>query len=610
MVKRPKRQTLTRSAKKPVSKDSAKSGAGAERPVKSAVPAAAKRKARAPRRKPKEAPGTPRYLVGIGASAGGLEALRALVGSIKSAKSLSFIIVQHLAPSHRSRLVELIKAKATRKRLSDILENTPAMVTMKDPVGVYIYANERFCALVGLPRSKVLGKTDEEIFGSEFGSQIRARDFETLKTREAMAFDEKAVIEGRQYWWTSSKFPLLDSARKAQAVCTVSLDITERALRESQLEIFRRAVSSASNGIALLEKEPEGGFVVRSVSKEWLDHARIQERMVIGRGLENLLEKTAPASRREKIREFAEVIRAESSCTFNLLQEETAEGGTWDEIRSTKVEFEKDGSTFLVLMLYDITRHVRDQKMIEAQQEELARFSRYSALGEIAAGISHEINTPLNAIVTKTDMMRKMVERDQLTAASAVKAAGEIERLVRNISAIITGLKSVAGMDATTFERVNIVGLIQDTARICEYRLRRYHVDLDLHLPSNEVIVECFPVQISQILINLINNAIDAVASLAERWVRVELRSLKDRIELSVSDSGTGIDPSLAERIMTPFFTTKRKGTGIGLSLSKTIARNHHGDLVLLTNREQTCFVLTLPKKQSQRPSQGKGDIE
>jgi two-component system CheB/CheR fusion protein len=111
------------------------------------------------------------------------------------------------------------------------------------------------------------------------------------------------------------------------------------------------------------------------------------------------------------------------------------------------------------------------------------------------------------------------------------------------------------------------------------------------------VLAECVGVQIVQILINLLTNSIDAVAGRDERWIRIALVPHAERAEISVTDSGPGIDASLAEKIMTPFFTTKKsqKGTGLGLSLSRTIARRHGGDLRLAADEKHTRFQFDLP---------------
>jgi signal transduction histidine kinase len=112
--------------------------------------------------------------------------------------------------------------------------------------------------------------------------------------------------------------------------------------------------------------------------------------------------------------------------------------------------------------------------------------------------------------------------------------------------------------------------------------------------------IECRPTEISQILLNLLNNAFDAVFSLSEKWVELQVEELPDEIRIQVTDSGSGISKGIREKLMQPFFTTKEpgKGTGLGLSISNRIALKHHGKIYLDESCKNTRFVLVLPKRQ------------
>ena len=209
------------------------------------------------------------------------------------------------------------------------------------------------------------------------------------------------------------------------------------------------------------------------------------------------------------------------------------------------------------------------------------------------------MNTPLGVIVTKASILKTLAkQRDALPEAVAV--ADDITRMAKNVSEIVHGLASVASRASTSWRPPASADRAR-RGKNCEPRLHRFSADLRLDLPEREVPVECYPVQIMQVLINLLNNAADASAERRERWVAVRLRAGNTR-SLSVIDSGPGISSTVAEKIFTPFFTTKgdQDGTGIGLSLSRSIARRHNGDLMLDTESENTSFTLSLPLRQAQ----------
>lgn len=279
---------------------------------------------------------------------------------------------------------------------------------------------------------------------------------------------------------------------------------------------------------------------------------------------------------------------------------EYPEGERWLELRSQRLEFKEEAGANVVITLFDVTQRETDQRTIVHQQDELTRFSRFSALGEIAAGIAHEINTPLNVVTSKTDILKKLVQLNRLDGDKVTQVAEDIDRMAKNISSIVIGLKSLASRQSDEFEVVNVCQLIRDTIKVCEFRLHRFGVDLRLSLPDEAVMVECFPVQLSQIVINLINNSIDAICEKHDRWINLGLKESDGGIAVFVSDCGNGIPTEIAEKIMTPFFTTKdANGTGIGLSLSRTIARRHGGDLVLDQTSKNTTFRLDLPRKRA-----------
>jgi two-component system CheB/CheR fusion protein len=253
------------------------------------------------------------------------------------------------------------------------------------------------------------------------------------------------------------------------------------------------------------------------------------------------------------------------------------------------------------MMLHDVTQQVRNEKALQEQKEALSRFSRLASLGEVAAGISHEINTPLNAISTKTELLRRMVDGGRSDPERTHRLTQDIDRMVENISQVITGLKSIsrsAGRDQR--ERVFLRKLLEDTLRIVGFSTRRRGVKIHLDLQTEDIQAWCNPVQICQILINLTNNALDAVGDQPDAWVRLTVAEHGDAIVVDVVDSGSGVQPEVAEKIMTPFFTTKGPEKGTGLSLSRSIARRHGGDLELCRDTDHTTFRWTLPKRMAE----------
>ncbi|WP_437671124.1 chemotaxis protein CheB [Sorangium sp. So ce131] len=494
----------------------------------------------------------------------------------------------------------LTQSRVSKERLSAILDNTPALVTMKDSIGAYVYVNQRFCDLLGRSERDVLGRTDEELFGAKTGSALRERDFEVLKSRAPLWQEESLHVSGKLRYWLSSKFPLLDDRRNAQSVCTIALDITERVLQEQHLKVFKKVVSASNAGLAILESD-DGGYRVSFASNEFADKLGRDAPELHGLPLDELLGVLLSGAESARVAELSEAAQGRPLASFTLNLAEARGGELWVELRTATISFGGEEPSYLILLLFDVTERVRTQRIILSQQEELSRFSKLASLGEVAAGISHEINTPLNVITTKTDLLKRLAEREQLGKDRCVRIAAEIDGMVETITNVISGLRSITRMESEQVSPHNVSELIREAVRVSGFRLQQAGVQLTFDLPREELVIDCFPVQIVQIFINLINNAVDAVSSLRERWIRIEARSSDGKVVVRVIDSGKGIDPSLAERIMTPFFTTKKEehGTGLGLSLSRNIAQHHKGDLRLAVEHKNTCFELELPRKHA-----------
>jgi signal transduction histidine kinase len=234
-----------------------------------------------------------------------------------------------------------------------------------------------------------------------------------------------------------------------------------------------------------------------------------------------------------------------------------------------------------------------DEKLLHARAR-AANSARLAALGEMSGGIAHEVRNPLAAIHLAAT---QIVERPQETT-QVVQLAERISRIVMRASKIIETLRAFA-RDGTNdpFTRVPVQRILGDTIELCGKRVAEHGVELVVASISEEVVVECRPLQLSQVLMNLIVNAYDAVDSLPERWVRIDARCVDDCVEIAVTDSGTGINAAIQPRIFEPFFTTKPvdRGTGLGLSLSRTLMEAHRGTLLLDTTSPNTRFVMRLP---------------
>jgi len=264
---------------------------------------------------------------------------------------------------------------------------------------------------------------------------------------------------------------------------------------------------------------------------------------------------------------------------------------------SAKSTFSKSGKLIrLVGANWDITE-LRENEM------RLLHASKMSSLGEMSSGIAHEINNPLAIIHGKSHQIRRHLSAlSTPESAPLVKLTEDIDQTVERISKIIKGLRSFSREgEKDPFELRSVKTLVDETLAFCATRFKHHEIELKVGKIGESLTLQCRPSQIAQVLLNLLNNAYDAVQNLPDRWVAIEATDRGQFIDLLITDSGSGIPEKIRERMMDPFFTTKEvgKGTGLGLSISLGILKSHQGSLLIDPSHPNTRFVIQLPKLQN-----------
>ena len=256
-----------------------------------------------------------------------------------------------------------------------------------------------------------------------------------------------------------------------------------------------------------------------------------------------------------------------------------------------------------VLFSRDITEKRRAEKDREIMQEQLIHAEKHAALGDVVGGIAHEILNPIAVISGMGRQIEKRLVKAGLHLADEKLLAmlGSIQKHAARVTEVINSMQTISrDSHADPFAAASLPRIIQNCVLLCRDRFISQSVNLTVdELP--EATLECRMGQIAQVLINLLNNARDAVEGKPEKWVRIHVSQLGDWLEVAISDSGCGVPADVRQKIFDPFFSTKEvgMGSGLGLSLSKSIALAHHGDLYYDTASPHTKFVLRLPKKQS-----------
>jgi PAS domain S-box-containing protein len=256
----------------------------------------------------------------------------------------------------------------------------------------------------------------------------------------------------------------------------------------------------------------------------------------------------------------------------------------------------------------DVSQRVAMQAQLDASRMQVVSSARLSALGMMAGSVAHEINNPLGIIHAYASNLLERASDGHLSAPDLEKVCSRIVETTERIASIVRGLRHIAREGSgDPFAPVPVIEVVGRALDLCRERFRIHTIRLITPEIDASLRVRCREVQIVQILLNLLQNAFDAISDVdGDRWIAVQVRSDGQKITFSVIDSGPGISSDVREHMMEPFFTTKPvgKGTGLGLSISRSIAQDHGGELRYEEHDGHTCFSLTLPISQEE-PSGG-----
>lgn len=262
----------------------------------------------------------------------------------------------------------------------------------------------------------------------------------------------------------------------------------------------------------------------------------------------------------------------------------------------TRIEHITDRPVFMGA-IQDVTARKLTEEALNRARSELAYMARVTALGTLTASIAHEVNQPLSGIITNASACLRLlaadppdVEKAQMTAQRTIRDGNRASEVIKRLRAMFTNAP-------TAFEQVDLHNAVREVLALSAGEMRSSGVLLRTDLAAECASVRGDRVQLQQVVLNLILNAIDAMRAVNDRsrLLYVETRDEGQHICLSVRDAGTGLDDADIERLFDACYTTKAKGMGVGLAISRTIVENHGGRLSAAPNADHgatlTCYL-------------------
>lgn len=342
---------------------------------------------------------------------------------------------------------------------------------------------------------------------------------------------------------------------------------------------------------------------VVAVSENFEDVWGAQRSILMSGGLTGFMSTVRPEDRDRVLADFHEHLESNFDLEFKIL--DRFNQTRWMRLRMTRFEDESATERRLALLIADdVTEKKQAEERERSQEAALVSRARALAVVDLASGVAHEINNPLTIIVGRAADLRRHLLTGAADVETQLQFIDKIQTTAIRISEIVRSLKSLARQNrGADFQTCDFTAMAREVADLSSELCKSRDVRLEIEPPPAHLAAEMNPTLVSQVILNLVNNALDAVDELAERWVKVDFSEDADSVYIGVTDSGSGIPIKIRSRIFDPFFTTKgpHQGTGLGLSLSMSIAAHHAGALRLDTLHAHTRFVLQIPKKQMKK---------
>jgi two-component system sensor kinase FixL len=371
------------------------------------------------------------------------------------------------------------------------------------------------------------------------------------------------------------------------------IDVTEQTIAAAESQAI---LETAVDGIVIIDERG----LIQTFNQAASELFGYPPEAVIGRSV-NMLMPDNHAVRHDAY--LAEYIRTGNASIIGVGREliATTAKGEHVPIYLAVSDIRLPGRRRFAGIVRNLTEQYATREALASQREKLAHVGRLSTMGEMTASIAHEINQPLTAISMYAQASLKLIERE----GSEDKIRDALEKLNTQslrAGAVIERIQRFARAQETTKELVDVNDLVTDLLKLAGSDARMHAIELDLKLAPGLPEVYADPVQIQQVILNLIRNGIDAMNEIQcanGNTITLETRiSNPGDMEVLVTDQGSGVAEDHADLLFTPFHTTKMDGMGMGLSICRSIIAEHGGELSYRDSKSGpgACFYFTLPK--------------
>jgi PAS domain S-box-containing protein len=499
--------------------------------------------------------------------------------------------------------------QSNERNLSLILNTIPAYIHVLRSDGSVLYVNQAVLDYTGLTLEDV--RRDDyraRVFHPEDVARLREERDNALKRAVPFENEQRVLHKDGSYRWLLIRYsPLLDAHGNLDRWYVAAADIDDRKRAEAQVEQAYIRLAEAQR----LSKT--GSFITDLLADDhdWSEEAfRIFEFNPATRPSVQMIRDLVCA---QDLPSFdAGIQRSMNGAEFDLVfRIRTASGNIKYLHAVARVIRHLEGRPLFIGALQDVTERVIAEQALSEARSELAHVSRVMTLGALTASIAHEVNQPLAGIITNAATCLRMLAADPPNLEGARATTQRTLRDGNRASEVIRRLRTLYSHKQPKYEALDLNDAAREVVALSISELQRAHVILRTDFHEGLPPINGDRVQLQQVLLNLILNAVDAMREINDRprdLLVTTAREEPDSVRLSVCDSGIGIDPQILEKIFDSFYTTKSTGMGMGLSISRSIIESHQGRLWGTANEGPgATFAFRIPCSTEQAPKAAVG---
>jgi two-component system, LuxR family, sensor kinase FixL len=457
------------------------------------------------------------------------------------------------------------------------------------PVLIWMAGTDKLCTFFNKPWLDFTGRSTEQELGNGWAEGVHRDDLERCLQVYASAFDARQPFvmqyrlrrnDGEYRWVSDQGVPRYDEQGRFAGYIGSCVDVTElmtkdEALRQSE-ERMRLAAAAVNLGIW------EWHLATNEI---WATNAR---RAVLGWpstgkvSFEDFMSQVHPEDRSRIRQSINDAVRdaKDYESEYRLVLPDGIV--RW---MSTRVSVQCDSAgkpSRLLGISIDIT--ARKQAELDAQRDraELSHLSRVALMGEMSASIAHELNQPLSGILSNAAAGQRFIDQSDVNLREIRELLGDIISDGRRASDVVRGIRSMVKKEKMARRSVDLNDVVMDALRMASPDALLHSCQLETSLDPNLPAIDCDPVQLQQVLLNLAINAFDAMRDTpaSKRKVVITTQSNGDgTVRTSVRDYGVGISEEMQDRLFDPFFSTKTDGLGMGLAIVRSIVESHGGTI-------------------------------